>query len=188
MLNRLILILLFTLTHFGFSESRFYKIPIEGIAAIVNDQIIPFSSVRRMSETSERLLRESYEEKKIKSEELVEKIKETRIKSLQALIDRELIIQDFKSQHYSIPPEILDEQITEKIKNNFAGSRDDFIRTLNAEGMTVDDYREELTHNLIVSAMRERNVTRKTKDPEEGHKLQEEWIHGLREKAFIKTF
>src|ERR1700761_4305892 len=62
----------------------------DGIAAIVNSEVIPFSEVQKRVEDTERVLRDTYQ-----GQDLVDRVKEARLNALRALIERELIIQDF---------------------------------------------------------------------------------------------
>src|SRR5437868_13901376 len=71
---------------------------IDGIAAVVNGDIITYSQVRALVVPREKLLRSQYT-----GEELVKKVKETREAALKDLIDRQLIIQSFKKENYQIP-------------------------------------------------------------------------------------
>ena len=63
---------------------------VDGIAAIVNDKVITFSEVKKQVEPTERLLRDSYT-----GQELIDKVKEARLNSLRALVERQLIVQNF---------------------------------------------------------------------------------------------
>ena len=71
---------------------------VNGIAAIVNGDVITFSQVRELVEPRERLLRTQFQ-----GEELIAKIKEVRLAALKDLIDRQLIIQSFNKEGFQIP-------------------------------------------------------------------------------------
>src|ERR1700747_2431937 len=71
---------------------------IDGVAAVVNGDVITFSQVQEVSGPRERTLREQYT-----GVELVEKIKEARLAALNDLVDRQLIIQEFKKKQFTIP-------------------------------------------------------------------------------------
>lgn len=126
----------------------------DGIAAIVDGQVITFSQVRRQVDSTEKLLRETYT-----GQELVDKVKEARLSGLRALIERQLIIQDFKKQGFFIPDNIIEDRLKETIQNAFENDRTAFIRTLQAQGMTLEGYKKDLKDNLVVSAMRQKNVS-----------------------------
>ncbi len=64
---------------------------IDGVAAVVNGDVITFSQVQELSGPRERTLREQYN-----GAELIDKIKEARLSALNDLIDRQLIVEEFK--------------------------------------------------------------------------------------------
>jgi len=130
------------------------QMPADGIAAIVNDEVIPFSEVRKRVEDTERVLRDTYN-----GQELIDRIKEARLNTLRALIERELIIQDFKKQGYFIPESITEDRLRETIQNQYEGDRTAFIRTIQANGLSLDQYKKELRERTIVDAMRMKNVS-----------------------------
>jgi parvulin-like peptidyl-prolyl isomerase len=61
---------------------------IDGVAAVVNGDVITFSQVEELSGPEERTLHEQYT-----GEDLIDKIKEARLAALNDLIDRQLIVQ-----------------------------------------------------------------------------------------------
>src|SRR5882757_8126307 len=98
---------------------------IDGIAAVVNGDIITYSQVRSLVIPREKLLRTQFT-----GEELVKKVKETRELALKDLIDRQLIIQAFKKENFQIPDHYIDQRMREIINENFGGDRNTFIKTL----------------------------------------------------------
>ncbi|QSR86221.1 peptidylprolyl isomerase [Candidatus Methylacidiphilum infernorum] len=126
----------------------------DGIAAIVNDKVITFSQVRKQVEPNEAVLRETYQ-----GTELINRIKEARLSALRALIDRELIIQDFKSKKYAIPDSFIESRLRDIIRTQFDGDRIAFIRTLQASGISEEQYKQQLLEQIIVQAMRMKNVS-----------------------------
>lgn len=126
----------------------------DGIAAVVNDKVIPYSEVTKRVEDTERILRETYN-----GPELVSRIKEARLNALRALIERELIIQDFKKQGYFIPDTIIEDRLHNTIQTQHEGDRTAFIRTIQAQGLSLDQFKDELRNSVIVQAMRSKNVS-----------------------------
>src|ERR1700736_2556765 len=126
---------------------------IDGVAAIVNGDVITFSQVQEVSGPRERTLREQYT-----GQELIDKIQEARLSALNDLIDRQLIVQEFKKKQYSMPEYGVDDQIQHIIKDDFAGDRQAFMRTLNAQGYSMNKFREMQRDKVIVGAMRQNNV------------------------------
>jgi peptidyl-prolyl cis-trans isomerase SurA len=126
---------------------------IDGVAAVVNGDVITFSQVQEVSGPRERTLREQYT-----GQELIDQIKEARLAALNDLVDRQLIVQEFKKKQYSMPEYVVDDQIQNIIKDDFAGDRQAFLRTLNAQGYTMTRFREAQKDKVIVGAMRQNNV------------------------------
>src|SRR2546421_8080312 len=128
---------------------------VDGIAAIVNGDVITYSQVRSLSMPREKVLRAQYH-----GDELVNKIKEIRMAALQDLIDRQLIIQAFKKESYQIPDHYVDERVHEIIRESFGGDRNTFIKTLEAQNYTLGEFKKLETERMIVQAMRSKNVKR----------------------------
>ena len=126
---------------------------IDGVAAVVNGDVITFSQVEELSGPQERTLREQYT-----GVDLIDKIKEARLSALNDLINRQLIVQEFKKKEYSMPEYVVDDQVQHIIKEEFGGDRQAFLRTLNAQGYTLAKFRQMQRDKVIVGAMRQNNV------------------------------
>ncbi len=126
---------------------------LDGIAAVVNGDVITFSQVRELVGAREKALRDQY-----KGQELIEKIKELRMAAVNDLIDRQLIIQEFKKNKFQIPDYVIDDHIQTLIREEFGGDRNAFVRTLEAQGYTLAKFKESETDKIIVQAMRSKQV------------------------------
>ena len=126
---------------------------LDGIAAVVNDDVITFSQVRELIGPIEKAAREQ-----LKGEELVAKIKEIRLKAINDLIDRQLILQEFRKNKFNIPDHYIEERIGTVVREEFGGDRAAFVRTLQAQGYTLDKFKQLETEKMIVQAMRGQNV------------------------------
>lgn len=126
---------------------------IDGVAAIVNDRVITFSEVKRQVEPIEKQIREF-----TTGLEQMEKIKEARLTTLKSLIERELIIQDFDKAGFFFPDNLIEERLNEVIKDEYGGDRNALIRTLHANGTSLTSFKDRLREQMIVAAMRARNV------------------------------
>lgn len=127
---------------------------LDGVAAVVNGDVITFSQVRELVGARERALRETY-----RGQELIEKIKETRLAAIKDLIDRQLVLQEFSKNKFAIPEHVIDEQVQSIIREEFGGDRAAFIRTLQAQGYTMERFRQNERDKIIVQAMRQRSVS-----------------------------
>jgi len=125
----------------------------DGIYAVVNDKVITSVQVNNEAQETEKLLRQNFT-----GESLFYKVKEARLNVLHALIERELIIQDFKKSGGFIPETYTNERIGDIIRNEYGGDRVAFIKTLFERGVTMQKYRDEIQDNAIVGYMRNKNV------------------------------
>jgi peptidyl-prolyl cis-trans isomerase SurA len=126
---------------------------VDGIAAIVNGDVITYSQVRMLSAPREKLLRSQFTGK-----DLENKLKEVRQLALKDLIDRRLVIQAFKKESYQIPDHIVDQRVHDIIRESFGGDRNTFIKTLEAQNYTLGEFKEKELERIMVQAMRSHNV------------------------------
>ncbi len=126
---------------------------VNGIAAVVNNDVITYSEVRQVVEPRERLLRSQYS-----GEELNKKIIELRKSALQDLIDRQLIIQQFSKDKLEIPGFFVDERVKDVIRDSFGGDRNAFIKTMEAQNYSMSKFKSIEREKIIVQAMRSKNV------------------------------
>ncbi len=126
---------------------------VNGIAAVVNNDVITYSEVRDLVGPRERLLRSQYS-----GEELNKKIIELRKSALQDLIDRQLIIQAFQKEKFEIPQYFVDERVAQVIRDSFGGDRNAFIKTMEAQKFSMSKFKSLEREKIIVQAMRSKNV------------------------------
>ena len=130
---------------------------IDGIAAIVNGDIITYSQVRGISLARERLLRQQYH-----GEELEKQIQEARKAALNDLIDRQLIVQAFHKEKFELPEHFVDQRVDDIIREDFGGDRSTFIKTLQAQNYSITEFKKLEMEKIIVAAMRSKNVKQVT--------------------------
>ncbi|MGC1480632.1 MAG: peptidylprolyl isomerase [Chthoniobacterales bacterium] len=123
---------------------------VDGIAAVVNGEVITYSQVRELIGARERALRDAF-----RGEELENKIKEMRLAALKDLIDRQLILQEFEEKGLNIPPYLIDDRVKTIIREEFGGDRAAFVRTLKSQGYTITKFKEIEMEKIIVQAMRQ---------------------------------
>ena len=123
---------------------------INGIAAIVNGDVVTFSQVRELVAAQEKSASEIYH-----GEELQAKIREMREHAVRDLIDRDLILQEFKKKEFNIPSYIVDDSIQHIIRQEFGGDRTAFVKTLQAQGYTMARFRDNEKDKITVQAMRQ---------------------------------
>lgn len=129
---------------------------VDGIAAIVNNDVVTISQVRELVGARERSLRDLY-----RGAELERKVEEMRISAIKDLIDRQLILQEFKKlqeKGASIPEYVIDDRVQAIIRQEFGGDRAAFVRTLQAQGFTLTRFKEIERDKVIIQAMRQSKV------------------------------
>ena len=145
------------------SQAAFSAEPevVDGIAAIVNGEVVTYSQVRDLSGPREKLLRSQF-----KDDELINKIREARQAALKDLIDRQLILQSFKKENFQIPDHFVEEKMHDIIREDFGGDRNTFVKTLQAQNYTLGEFKKMESERIIVQAMRGQKVkTNKTVSP-----------------------
>ena len=126
---------------------------LDGVAAMVNDDVVTYSQVRELTGALESSLHAN-----LSGNALTERIKEVRLRAVNDLIDRQLILQEFKKMKGQIPPHAIDDRVNAIIREEFGGDKSAFIRTIAAQGFTLDRIRKMEEEKIIVQAMRSREM------------------------------
>jgi len=161
MTTRITMILLLTLGlafSYVFAADGLGKtIPVDGCAALVNDRIVTVTEVMAAMQPVERQLREISQ-----GAELDRKLEETYEKALQALIERELILDAFRQQKaMNLPDKIVQGRTEEIVRTKFGNNRAAFRKALDGEGLTLEEWQENLKKSMIVAFLRDREVNSK---------------------------
>jgi parvulin-like peptidyl-prolyl isomerase len=129
-----------------------------GIAAVVNGRPILRSEVDELNKVQEMQLRATVGNKA----ELDAELADLRRKTLDALIEQELILKEFEPFAENFKDKVnayADEHIkTNYIKEMFKGDRAKFVRELTASGLSYKKFYEKQRTNIIVQMMRGQNV------------------------------
>src|SRR5437867_6312312 len=116
---------------------------VDGMAAVVNGEVITYSQVRGLCAPEERMLRQQYT-----GPDLEKKLTELRQLALKDLIDRRLIIQAFKKESFEIPDHIVDQRVNQIIRESFGGDRNTFVKTLEAQNYTLGEFKQKETERI----------------------------------------
>ena len=127
----------------------------DGIDAIVHDSIITFQSVRDATSTVADQLQRQYGGRQ---DVLDQKLNEAYKDNLERLLENKLIVHDFDTAGYNLPESIIDEALDERIRSRY-GDRVTFIKTLQEQGETFEQFRREFRENFIIEQMRFKNVS-----------------------------
>lgn len=88
------------------------------------------------------------------------KLTEAESDSLERLLDRQLILHEFKS--LKVPETILDSEVDREIKNEIQSrymDRMTLMKTLQAEGITYEAHRKQIRERIIISFLSHKNVS-----------------------------
>jgi parvulin-like peptidyl-prolyl isomerase len=126
------------------------------IAAVVNDSIITTLALDDATRDAVNLLQRTFYNQ---PDVLRKKVDTAYDEALQTLIERELVLDEFKKSGGVMPEAILDDEVQKRIRVSFNGDRVNFIKTLQARGLTTEAYREQVKNEMIVQYMLQKNVT-----------------------------
>ncbi|MDX1680941.1 MAG: SurA N-terminal domain-containing protein [Akkermansiaceae bacterium] len=135
----------------GIQESSAEPMEINGIAAKVNGRVITKNEVSFMLAPIYRQLRAQYPRQ---GEEFKTKLMEARDKILDELIEREIIIDEYKQLGATIPDQVVENEIKRQINRLYNGDKEKFNEELRKSRMTMNGYRQMQKEKMIVQAMR----------------------------------
>jgi peptidyl-prolyl cis-trans isomerase SurA len=127
---------------------------VDGYAATVNARVITLGDVVAYVQPIQMRLAESYE-----GEELEKKLNAAMSEQLDVLIERALILEEFALKGGTIPDRLVDDRINGMISDRFKNDRAAFLQALADERMTMEDWRDEIRNQLIVSILRRQEVS-----------------------------
>lgn len=128
---------------------------VNGLRVVVSDTVITDRQVKVSAAPAIDVLRRQYSQR---PEVFQSKAAETLENATQALVERQLIVQDFKASGYSFPDAILEDAFQERVKQQF-GDRVTMIKTLQAEGRTTDQMRDQIREQIIIGFLQQKNVS-----------------------------
>ncbi|MBC7366780.1 MAG: peptidylprolyl isomerase [Undibacterium sp.] len=127
-----------------------------GIAAIAEEKVITVDDIRReISPLIPQIQRDARNEK-----EFNEKLESLQDSVIQDLIDKVLIIKEFRKakdekEVRHIPASYIDNRIAETLSEQFDNDRSKFLAYLRAKGVTPRDYRKEVEEDIIYHYMQQ---------------------------------
>lgn len=127
---------------------------VDGVVAVVNDTAITRQQVQDLAGPAIDSLRRQYAPD---SEEYAQKLNAVFTNSLELLVERQLILHEFNVEGYRMPESYLDQVVQERIRDQF-GDRMTLMKTLQAEGMTLEQFRDDVRDRTIETFMRTKNV------------------------------
>jgi len=142
---------LFTTLVLGALPAHSQAVEVNGIAAKVNGSVITKNEVAFMLSPLYSQLVTQFPRR---GPEFEKQFTEAREKILQELIDRRIILDEFKQIGASIRPNLIDEEVKRQIRELYNGNEALFREELKKSRMTMDGYREMTREKMVVQAMR----------------------------------
>jgi len=127
----------------------------DGVKAVVNDTVVTYSQVEEFTAPAADALRRQYADE---PDLFQQKLNDALGDSLEQLVERQLILRSFDTEGYQLPESVVDQLVQDRIRERF-GDRVTFIKTLQAQGMTVEQFRKDVRDQYIVTALRQKNVS-----------------------------
>ena len=138
---------------------------VNGVQAVVHDSVVTFSDVELMTMPAEKVLYDRY---RAQRELFLKKRSDARNDSLEQLIERQLILRDFRTtfgqpeRQVIIEKEInkeVDQELDAEIRTRTGGNRMTFMQTLQAEGFTLERHRQQIRDRIIITWLRQKNIS-----------------------------
>jgi peptidyl-prolyl cis-trans isomerase SurA len=128
----------------------------DGVKAIVNNTAITYGQVEEFTAPAEEALRRQYA---TQPEVFQQKLAEALDNSLEILVERQLILGEFEAKYTKLPDSALDELVQDQIREQF-GDRVTAMKSLQAQGMTYEQFRQDIRDRYIESQLRNMNISR----------------------------
>ena len=155
-----------------------------GIAAVVNGKVITKTEVADAVAAQRQMILMRNQENPTQAQKEMAELDAT---ALDSLIERELVLNEFKKMGGTIKPQYVDDDVNTLIREQFKGDRDAFVIELAKSGMTLKKFRELREKMIIVQVMRGKHgggqAPPTPREVEEYYKVhQEKW----RDKDMLK--
>jgi peptidyl-prolyl cis-trans isomerase SurA len=128
---------------------------VNGIRAVVYEAVITQGEVDADAALVAGELQRQYRRQ---PEIFEKKINEALAESLDRALQRQLILRDYVASGYQMPESIIDEVVKERIQNEFGGSRADLTKTLQARGVTYEQFKKQTRDRFIISQLQAKNI------------------------------
>jgi peptidyl-prolyl cis-trans isomerase SurA len=136
----------------AFGEPQLFN----GVAVIVNEAIITYQEVELYVGAATQELERNFGNQ---PQVLRQRMAELRSDGTEQLVERQLILHEFKTAGYNFPESYIDETIRDRIKQRY-GDRVTLARTLKAQGVSFETYRQRTREEIIIEMMRHTRVSK----------------------------
>ena len=122
----------------------------QGLAAEVENTVITFEELRREMAPLIPRIREASRSRA----EFTQRMEELYFEVLQNLIDRILIVEEFREKEFNLPQTFIENEFDRILIEDFENDRARFLEYLDSLGKNVREFRRDLRERIIVSVMR----------------------------------
>ncbi len=129
---------------------------VNGVAAIVNESVITFDDVNLFTRRAIKAM-ENQLLPRGKMAEFEQRRQTVLRDGLEQLIERDLIIHEFKTAGYNLPESIIDDVVGARVKEEF-GDRLTLTKTLHERNQTYESFRKDERDAFVVSQMTIKNI------------------------------
>jgi parvulin-like peptidyl-prolyl isomerase len=139
---------------FAFAGTLFAQLPpraMNGIAAIVDEAIITRQEVNEYIRAAEIALRQTFARQPDVLEQRLSKLRED---GTEQLIERQLILHEYKTAGYNYPETIIQDRIDERVKQRYR-DRVSLMQSLHEMGITSETFRKQQREEILIIAMRQ---------------------------------
>lgn len=126
-------------------------VEVNGIAAKVNGQVITKNQVSFLLAPIYAQLAAQFPRR---GPQFETQFNEAKSKVIQELVDRQIILDEFKQLGASIKPHIIDEEIKRQMRELYNGDEVKFREELKRSRLTMEGYRKMTREKMVVQAMR----------------------------------
>jgi len=126
---------------------------LDGVAAVVNEHMITIGDALTALQPIRAALAPMHTGK-----ELEEKVKEAYVGIVDSLVERHLILDSFEERELQLPEWIVEQRIDEITAEMFGGDRGRLLEALAEDGVTLEEWREEVRDHLAVMLLRKSTV------------------------------
>jgi peptidyl-prolyl cis-trans isomerase SurA len=127
----------------------------DAIEAVVHDSLVTSQQVEEYTAPFAEDLRRQYRND---PETFRKRIGELVTENTERLIENELILHEFTTSGYNLPDSVIDDYVQQRIRARY-GTRATLTKTLQAEGITFEKFRQQIRKQFIVEQMRLKNVS-----------------------------
>ena len=127
---------------------------VDGVKAVVNSSVVTVAEVDDFIMPAAQALRRDYAGDPAMFQQ---KLGDALNDGLEQLIERQLILRDFDVEGYRLP-DVVDELVADNIRERF-GDRITLMKTLQAQGQTLEKFRQQVRNQYIITALRQKNMS-----------------------------